>query len=159
MSKNTSNHSNQCNPNNGNYQGYSSSYQGSGTRSDLNNHSNQMNSNNGAYYSSRGGNSGRRWDWGEWWSIKLYLKEISFFFRFLSLCKSESETFIRFYCKKNYFLLLRGLMAPFAFSVILYKVMISNCGDSKSSINCIVVQCIICLRIYYWVKKSLIIWW
>lgn len=54
MSKNTSNHANQCNPNNSNYQGHSSSYSGSGTRSDFNNHSNQMNPNNSAYTSSRG---------------------------------------------------------------------------------------------------------
>lgn len=50
----SNNHSNQCNPNNSNYQGYSSSYGGNGTRADYNNHSNQMNPNNGAYSSSRG---------------------------------------------------------------------------------------------------------
>jgi hypothetical protein len=55
MSKNTGNHSNQCNPNNSNYQGHSSSYQGSGSRSGYNNHSNQMNSNHSAYQASRGG--------------------------------------------------------------------------------------------------------
>ena len=55
MSKNNNNHSNQCNPNNSTYQGYSSSYSGKGTTSDLNNHSNQKNSNNSAYTSSRGG--------------------------------------------------------------------------------------------------------
>ena len=52
------NHSNQCNPNNANYQGYNSAYQGTGTRADLNNHGNQMNPNNSAYSSSRGGHSG-----------------------------------------------------------------------------------------------------
>ena len=58
MSKNTSNHTNQCNPNNSNYQGYTSSYTGSGTRSDVNNHSNQMNPNTSSYSASRGEKSG-----------------------------------------------------------------------------------------------------
>ena len=57
MPKGSSNHSNQCNPNNSNYQGHSSSYFGSGTRSDVNNHSNQMNPNSSTYSSSRGGNN------------------------------------------------------------------------------------------------------
>ena len=52
-SSTNNNHSNQCNPNNSTYQGHSSSYSGTATRSDLNNHSNQMNSNNYAYQSSR----------------------------------------------------------------------------------------------------------
>ena len=47
------NHSNQFNPNNENYQGYDSSYQGSGTQADLDNHANQCNTNNEAYHSSR----------------------------------------------------------------------------------------------------------
>ena len=63
MSKNTSNHSNQCNPNNSNYQGHTSNYQGSGTKSGLNNHSNQMNSNNTAYQQYRGatGHGTKKW--------------------------------------------------------------------------------------------------
>jgi hypothetical protein len=55
MSKNTGNHSNQCNPNHGSYQGHTSGYHGSGSRGDMNNHSNQMNPNNNAYSGSRGG--------------------------------------------------------------------------------------------------------
>ncbi len=46
--KNTANHSNQCNPNNSNHQGYSGSYKGSTNQGSLNNHSNQMNPNNAA---------------------------------------------------------------------------------------------------------------
>uniref|UniRef100_H2XY69 Uncharacterized protein n=1 Tax=Ciona intestinalis TaxID=7719 RepID=H2XY69_CIOIN len=46
---NNDNKSNQCNPNNDRYSGYSSSYSGTATRPDLNNHSNQMNPNNSNY--------------------------------------------------------------------------------------------------------------
>ncbi len=37
------NHSNQCNPNNSEYQGHESGYGGDGTQADLDNHSNQCN--------------------------------------------------------------------------------------------------------------------
>ena len=43
------NHSNQCNPNHGEFKGHSSSYQGTATKADLGNHSNQMNPNNPSY--------------------------------------------------------------------------------------------------------------
>ena len=43
------NHSNQCNPNNERYQGYSSAYSGTGTKADLDNHSDQLNPNNPKY--------------------------------------------------------------------------------------------------------------
>uniref|UniRef100_A0A915JTA4 Uncharacterized protein n=1 Tax=Romanomermis culicivorax TaxID=13658 RepID=A0A915JTA4_ROMCU len=53
------NKSNQCNPNNANYQGHNSHYSGTGTKSDLNNHSNQMNPTHGQYGGgSKGGGSG-----------------------------------------------------------------------------------------------------
>ena len=48
------NHANQCNPNNSNYQGHTSSYTGTGTPADLNNHANQGNPNSDAFASSRG---------------------------------------------------------------------------------------------------------
>ena len=51
------NHSNQCNPNNSEFRGYTKSYSGSGTKSDLDNHANQMNPNNKTYDSSRGNSS------------------------------------------------------------------------------------------------------
>jgi hypothetical protein len=48
------NTSNQCNPNNANYQGHTSSYGGDGTQANADNHANQMNPNNSAHASSRG---------------------------------------------------------------------------------------------------------
>jgi hypothetical protein len=48
------NTSNQCNPNNANYQGHTSSYGGDGTQANADNHGNQMNPNNSAHASSRG---------------------------------------------------------------------------------------------------------
>ena len=47
------NHSNQCNPNNRNYQGHDSSYTGTGTKPDLGNHSNQCNPNNPNYQAQK----------------------------------------------------------------------------------------------------------
>ena len=64
------NHSNQGNPNNSRYQGYSSSYGGSRDSSNINNHANQSNPNNTAYNSSRGGTGSgnsssakKNWTW------------------------------------------------------------------------------------------------
>jgi len=39
------NHSNQCNPNNQNYQGHTPGYSGTGDKPDLDNHSDQLNPN------------------------------------------------------------------------------------------------------------------
>lgn len=81
-SKNTSNHSNQCNPNSSSYQGHTSSYSGSRTTSDYNNHSNQINPNNNAYSSSRGGNSGntsKKWcETDKFEQIKWFLLNLFF---------------------------------------------------------------------------------
>ena len=44
------NHSNQCNPNHAEYNGYTSGYSGTGDQADLDNHANQMNPNNDLYY-------------------------------------------------------------------------------------------------------------
>ncbi len=43
------NHSSQCNPNNSEYKGYTSSYTGTGTKADLDNHAGQMNPNSSSY--------------------------------------------------------------------------------------------------------------
>ncbi len=81
MPKGSSNHANQCNPNNASYQGHTSSYSGSGTRSDLNNHSNQMNPTSSTYSSSRGGNNyssgNKKWRINEVW---FYIKSFFVFF-------------------------------------------------------------------------------
>lgn len=47
------NRANQCNPNNDNFQGHDSAYQGTGTQADLDNHANQGNPNNAASQSSK----------------------------------------------------------------------------------------------------------
>ena len=56
---NLDNHSNQCNPNNPRYQGYESTYSGTGTRPDLNNHGNQLNPNNPVYQAPQSTQSGQ----------------------------------------------------------------------------------------------------
>ena len=73
MSKNNDNHANQCNPNNSSYQGHTSNYTGTGTRSDLNNHSNQMNPNNYGFTGNKGGNTGNR-KWIKMISMKFNFK-------------------------------------------------------------------------------------